>query len=410
MVGGGMAGLAAGATAARAGASAVVLEAHQPGGRARTTEKDGFVFNMGGHALYCGGPGMEVLRDLGVAVSGPKPLLKEYQLLIDGELHLLPSGPSTLLKTTAMTPRGKAGFAKLLGLLGRLKPSDFAGTTVDEWLADQGLRPDAERVVRALIRTSTYNADFANLSADAAVSQLQSSAAHGVLYLDDGWQPLLDGLAGKVEVRSGLRVESVADDGTGVVVEAADGTRLFGRSAVVAPGGVAATRSLLPDAPDWGDLGEPVVAACLDVGVRGIPSPGYIMSTDDPVFASRQSPPARQAPPGDSVLALMRYGTRTAAEDRAQLDHYRRLAGVADDAVAVERFLARMVVIGAMPLARNGGLQGRPTVTATGSRRVFMAGDWVGPDGLLADASLASGRDAARAAVRAAEGSATMVA
>jgi len=39
-------------------------------------------------------------------------------------------------------------------------------------------------------------------------------------------------------------------------------------------------------------------------------------------------------------------------------------------------------------------------VTDTGVDGVFLAGDWVGPTGLLADAALASGRAAALGALR----------
>lgn len=41
-------------------------------------------------------------------------------------------------------------------------------------------------------------------------------------------------------------------------------------------------------------------------------------------------------------------------------------------------------------------------MTASGLPRVFLAGDWVGPDGVLADAALASGHAAGLAALRAA--------
>jgi glycine/D-amino acid oxidase-like deaminating enzyme len=57
VIGAGLAGLAAGATATRAGAAALVLEAHVPGGRARVTTRDGFVYNRGLHALRPGGQG-----------------------------------------------------------------------------------------------------------------------------------------------------------------------------------------------------------------------------------------------------------------------------------------------------------------------------------------------------------------
>jgi hypothetical protein len=72
---------------------------------------------------------------------------------------------------------------------------------------------------------------------------------------------------------------------------------------------------------------------------------------------------------------------------------------VSPDDIVEERFLARMVVSGALPRAETGGLPGRPRVTDSGQPNVLIAGDWVGPDGLLADASLASGHDAARHAL-----------
>lgn len=41
----------------------------------------------------------------------------------------------------------------------------------------------------------------------------------------------------------------------------------------------------------------------------------------------------------------------------------------------------------------------RPTATAAGVPGYFVAGDWVGPGAFLADAAVASGRAAARAAL-----------
>jgi pyruvate/2-oxoglutarate dehydrogenase complex dihydrolipoamide dehydrogenase (E3) component len=60
-----------------------------------------------------------------------------------------------------------------------------------------------------------------------------------------------------------------------------------------------------------------------------------------------------------------------------------------------------MVVAGAAPIAERGGLGGRPAIDATGLPGVYLAGDWVGPTGLLADAALASGQAAALRAVQA---------
>jgi hypothetical protein len=68
--------------------------------------------------------------------------------------------------------------------------------------------------------------------------------------------------------------------------------------------------------------------------------------------------------------------------------------------VVTSRFLANLSVTGAVPRAASGGLAGRPGVADTGTPGITMAGDWVGPVGLLADASLASGQAAGRLAVR----------
>lgn len=156
-------------------------------------------------------------------------------------------------------------------------------------------------------------------------------------------------------------------------------------------------------------LGSPVTAACLDVGVRRIPEPGWVLSADEPMYAARQSPPARQAPHGQAVMAVTRYGARQAAEDRPDCEAYLQLAGVRDEDIVTSRFLSRMVVAGAAPSACAGGRRGRPAVDDTGTVGLFMAGDWVGPDGLLADTAMASGQAAALAALHHLRHSVTMV-
>ena len=71
------------------------------------------------------------------------------------------------------------------------------------------------------------------------------------------------------------------------------------------------------------------------------------------------------------------------------------------------RFLPRMVVAGAAPIAARGGLGGRPTVGATGLPGVYLAGDWVGPTGLSPTLPWPAARTAALRAVRASAGPGT---
>jgi phytoene dehydrogenase-like protein len=413
VVGAGLAGLTAGATAAASGASTLILEAHAPGGRARTVERDGFVFNMGAHALYGGGPGAAVLSDLGIHPQGTAPPLARYRALAGGEQHLLPTGPTSMLRTTALSGKGKVQLAKLLGRLPYLKPDRLAGLSVAQWLADLDLRPDAEALGRALVRLSTYASDLDEMGADGAIAQLQMAAKTGVIYLDGGWSQLLDALGQLVEVQSGVAVRSLEPSAGKVEVVVDDGgheRRLVAGAVVVAVGGPGASRALFPADPGWPELGPPITAACLDVGVARPPHPGYLLGIDEPLYAATQSPPAQQAPEGQAVMGVLRYGARTAAEDRPQLEAHLRAAGVADADIRVSRFLANMVVAGTSPRPSLGGMAGRPAVTATGLANVYLAGDWVGPKGLLADASLSSGQAAGRLALRGRQHSATMVA
>ena len=67
VIGGGLTGLAAATFLARAGRGVTLFDkAHEVGGRALTQAKSGFRFNLGPHALYSGGPGIRILRELGV--------------------------------------------------------------------------------------------------------------------------------------------------------------------------------------------------------------------------------------------------------------------------------------------------------------------------------------------------------
>jgi predicted NAD/FAD-dependent oxidoreductase len=68
--------------------------------------------------------------------------------------------------------------------------------------------------------------------------------------------------------------------------------------------------------------------------------------------------------------------------------------------VAFSRFAPHLTVSHALPTAAQGGLRGRPPVEVTGLSGLFVAGDWVGGEGLLADASLASGHATAQAILR----------
>ena len=67
--------------------------------------------------------------------------------------------------------------------------------------------------------------------------------------------------------------------------------------------------------------------------------------------------------------------------------------------VQVRRLVPELLVAHDLPRADRGGLAGRTPVAVPEVGGLFLAGDWVGSEGLLADASLASARRAAELAL-----------
>jgi len=390
IIGAGLAGLAAAATAARAGARVIILDESVPGGRARTDVREGFRFNQGPHALYRGGPGRRVLRRLGVRAGGHPPQLRGARAFAAGQTRAFPLAHVI----AAVAPLAVAGAR------------GHAGQSASEWIASLRLSDDDASYLAAFIRNTSYAAALDRMPAGLAISQLRA-ALRGVDYLDGGWAQLTSGLlscahAAGAQVRPHVRAERV-ESANGAWEVHADGEVIPAAAVVVAAGRPTATRRLLATDPGWGDLGPEVTAACLDLGLRRPGPPArYTLGIDEPLYLSVHCPPGDLAPAGCELVHLMRYGARDPAADQAQLWHLAAAAGISRDDVVVERFLPRMVVVSCLPSPQRG-LANRVPVTVPGAPGLFLAGDWVGPRGWLADGSLASGEQAGLLAVRAAQ-------
>jgi phytoene dehydrogenase-like protein len=404
VVGAGLAGLAAAARAATNGCRVVVVDGRSPGGRARTDDREGFAFNQGPHALYKAGPGASVLRRLGLTPTGGRPPLERATAWRDGELWPLPFTATGLLTTRVISARAKTQVARFFASVAAIRSDRLAELSAAAWLSSLDLRADALQLVSALTRVATYASNLELLSADAAARQNQLALRGGVIYLDGGWQTLVDGLVRRAtdngaSILAGRAAQGLDGHGPDWVVRTNSG-ELRAASVILAVGDPEATRRLLPVDPGWDagwDAGVDATAACLDLGVRRPPAHRVAFGLDEPLYLSTHCPPAQLAPAGSAVVHVMRYGARGSEVDRPNLEALAHRAGIDDADIVTQRFLHRMVVAHRLPQP-GLGLRGRPPVQVQGMRGVFVAGDWVGPVGLLADASLVSAEAAAVAA------------
>jgi phytoene dehydrogenase-like protein len=411
VVGGGVAGLAAAAYAGRAGRSVVVCEKATVGGRAVTHELGEFRFNIGPHALYRRSHGVEVLRELGVAFSGAAPNASGGFAIDGGAKHALPGGFLSLLTTGLFGLSAKLETARLLASFGRIDPAPLQDVPLDAWLESDVRQPDVRRFLRALVRLSTYANAPSQHSAGAAIAQLQKALEGNVLYLDGGWQTLVDGLRSAAE-KAGARLlapaktVAVERDDAGRRVRLTDGSEIRAATVLLAcPPAVAA--ALLGGAEHetlraWAERAVPVRAACLDVGLSRLPQPKsrFALGVDRAVYLSVHSAYAKLGPVGQAVIHVAKYlgpdEGGDAKGDERELEQLLDLVQPGWRELVVERrFLPNMLVSNALVTATDGGMKGRPGPAVPGSADLFVAGDWVGRRGMLVDASLASAREAA---------------
>lgn len=417
IVGGGIAGLAAATLIARSGKTVRLFEqSHTLGGRAQTRKQDGFYLNMGPHALYRAGRGIEVLRELGIEPRGRVPSVSGAFAINKGVKHTFPAGAVSLLTTSLFGLSAKLEAARLLTSIARIDANRFMDVSVGEWLDRTLSHSEVKDFVLAAFRVATYTNAPDLVSAGSAIDQLKKAFATSVLYLDGGWQTLVDGLRETavrtgVLIETGTRVDTVTRHATGSVegVRLADGRALRASIVVIASSPSAAVAMVeggnLTSLAQWADEAVPVRAACFDLALSRLPIPKntFALGIDRPLYFSVHSAAAQLAPEGCALIQAAKYLSPENSDSSEDIE--RELEGLLDlvqpgwrELVVYRRFLPDMIVMNAMPLASRAGTKGRPSPKVNDVPGLLVVGDWVGDEGMLVDASLASASEAARIA------------
>lgn len=253
VIGGGVAGLAAGALLARGGVSVAVLEkGNQAGGRANCHEDQGFTLNYGPHAMYRPDTGFlaRVLNRLGqplIEHGRPDPLRCYFSF--DGRWGAVGAKPLQVLGTPLLPLASRARLLSLMAAIRSCPPESAADISWGEWVERRTRNRLVRRFLMALTTLNTYVRPTEDLSASFVLGHFQRSlfTRGAVGYMNKGWATMhrrfLDAIVEHGgEVITGARVQAI---------EMSGGARRGGRH----PGRPLRRRSLCAGDPATGDSG-----------------------------------------------------------------------------------------------------------------------------------------------------------
>lgn len=413
IIGGGIAGLTASIYMARAGKKVLLLErsAHL-GGRASSMTKHGCTLNHGPRALFVKDEGKQILQELGIQPHGAQPPRKGW-LIDNNARYTLPLGLSSLLKNKQFSWQEKLAFMAFYTKLPLIDIAKLSHISFEQWATQHIKQPQIRTFLYALARLTTYCHKPDLISADAVLQQLQ---LRNVLYLDHGWQSFIDELhdkasEAKVTIMFSSIVKQISGHYPNMQITLSTGTQLHARTVL----STARPKDLLNMINDpvvaskIGHLDQaiPAKAACLDIALDGLPDANmlYAIAFDEPLYYAVHSASAMLSDNQQHhVIHVMKYLQEdhedSAEKNLQQLQSY--LSLLQPDwkkRVIVQRFLPKMVVTHGIPSAHHGGLNGRPSPIIDEIPGLYIAGDWVGCKGLLADASFSSAKTAAHAII-----------
>ncbi len=420
IVGGGLAGLFAATRLQQHGVPTVLID-RKLGGRATSRRyKDGTIFNQGAHALYGAGHAAQTLKALRIPYGGGQPT-KGMVVTDEQGAHPMPVSLLSLLRCGAIPWGTKGAVARVFARI----PAALDGETLTAWVERQSPHPGPRRLLHAIMQLSTYGGDPDHMPAALAVAQLQL-AMKGVLYLDGGWQHMVDGLAewlGLDDAKSPqvskpgcvrwekAHVQAITQGDDDSFTLSLSGERTLKASAVILATPPTIARSLTKSLPGLA-IPEvpPIMAASLDLVMNGLPRPKvtFALGLDQPLYYSVHSEVAQLAPQGHHIVHVMKYLKPGApAPDAGEVEKELRayLSAVQpgyEDHVVRARLLPHIAV-------HHGSMRidtPRPRAVTPSLPGLLLAGDWVdhrdGDEGTmahLADAACASGLRAADAAI-----------
>jgi phytoene dehydrogenase-like protein len=414
IIGGGLAGYVAANYLAKTNLSILIVEkGAKVGGRARTDRIHHHDFNLGPHALYKKGKAKPILEELGVQLMGKSP--KQNVTLIDYDMkYVAPFSPLGLLSTSYFNWQERLEWIGILLKINQMNPAELADLSFGNWVMQTTSSAKVQNLLFILARLSTYCHGPDVLSAKIIMTHIKIGLG-GVLYLDHGWQSLVDQLHNqavvqqvKVQTHTTVKQMTLLDDG-GFRLETSSSEDITAKY-VICTTGPHELNQILSGSATMSQRGffseiSSVQGATLDVALTELPNVKqlFALGISEPMYFSVHSPYARLSDNvGSVVLHVFRYFQLNESIDgkKVQIELEQFLEKVQpgwQNYVITKRFIPQITVNQRFPLVGDDEkLLPRSKTSILG---LYIAGDWASPDYILSEAAISTGKAAADAII-----------
>jgi len=408
IIGGGLSGYVAANFLAKTNLSVLILEkGKKVGGRARTDIVQDQYFNLGPHAFYQSGKARATLEELGIFFEGKAP--QAGGLLIENmKFYSAPFSPIGLLKSKLLNLKDRFEWITSLTKIKQLNPDDFATLTFQEWLSQTAKSEHVQLLLSILARLATYCHAPEKASAKVILSHLQH-AMKGVVYLDGGWQTIIDQLHNQavisgVQIHTESNVKQIEKNEIEPFQLTLSTNEIIQSKQVLYTGSPHELNKIVADCHpqrNFFDQLVPIKAATLDVALKKLPNPNHLfaLGVTEPYYYSVHSNYAQLSKDRQStILHVLKYHHPDEKIDvMAEKSNLEKFLDMIQPGwrnyVITCRCLPNITVSHRLPLV---GDERELTQSETHMPGLFIAGDWASPNAILSEGAVESGKQAAK--------------
>ncbi len=355
------------------------------------------------------GDAANILTELGLSLPGGNATKGVHiHGILNHEVHVIPTDFPSIMSSSLLSWKAKFILGKLMGKIMRLTIYSIPEVSLKEWVDSEISDPMVRHLFYSICRLTSYtNAPTLQL-AKPVLKQVKRSLHEGVLYVDGGWDTIVQSLKKQAEalgaeIVSNKNVINIEHHEQYQIIQCSDGTVIHVPNCIIAAPPKEAMNMLngaeYTSLRLWNEQAIPVTACCLDIGINKLPNPKhqFAIGLDQALFFTNQSRAAKLSEDGTLVVSIAKYHDPmeeiNVNADKQQLESVMDLLHPGwRKEVVVQQFLPKLTVSHDFPHVKR---RGNPGPSIPEMKGIYIAGEWAGHEEVLADAAVASGKRAA---------------